>query len=390
MKRFTAIIVAVLCLVVSYFAFSNLAENFEKNTLENALKKDRYTEKEYREFQNGLDDKSFYYYNTLTEAQKDSYITLYYSALDFDESCKVQISEDDLMLVIDAIMYDNSEIFWLTGSCSYYVNEGYVEVVQEYRYTEDEAKQITKKLEDKIDSIISEMPDYKTDFEKELYLHDYVCDNTIYDEATMETTGHTAHSSLLDGKTVCEGYARAVQMLLDEVGIENHLIIGEASDDSGTDLHMWNIVKIDGYYYHLDPTWNDGAFTDAQGYFYFNVPDTYIMRTHSDFNIQNTGCSYNNANYFEMMNTYVKTFTGFANLTDEAAGVLATGENVVEFVFENKSDYKRALNELQNNSKFFSFVEQSVNKSGRRLLNDSVYYNNADVYNYLSIEFKEG
>lgn len=390
MKKFIAIIVAVLCLVTSYFVFSDFAENFEKNTLDNVLKKDRFTEKEYKEFQENLADKSFYYYNTLTDAQKDSYITLYYSALDFDESCKVEIAEEDLSLVIDAIMYDNSEIFWLTGNCSYYVNEGYIDVVQEYRYTEDEAKRISRKLEDKIDSIISEMPDYKTDFEKELYLHDYVCDNTIYDESTMETTGHTAHSSLLDGRTVCEGYARAVQMLLDEVGIENYLIVGEASDDSSTDLHMWNIVKIDGYYYHLDPTWNDGAFTDAQGYFYFNVPDTYIMHTHSDFNIQNTGCSYNNANYFEMMNTYVKTFTGFANLTDVAAGVLATGENVVEFVFENKSDYKKALSELQNNTKFFSFVEKSVSKSGRRLQKDSIFYNTADAYNYLSIEFKEG
>ena len=109
-------------------------------------------------------------------------------------------------------MYDNSEIFWLTGNCTYYVNEDYIDVVQEYRYTETEANKITNKLENKIDDIISEMPDYNTDFEKELYLHDYVCDNTVYDESTMETTGHTAHSSLLDGKTVCEGYARAVQM----------------------------------------------------------------------------------------------------------------------------------------------------------------------------------
>lgn len=389
MKRFIAIIVVVLCLAISYFVFSDFVVNFEQNTIANAIEKDKYTAKEYEEFQNKLDDKSFYYYHSLSEELKDSYITLYYSALEFEESCKVQITEKDLLTVIDAILYDNSEIFWLTGNCTYYVNEGYIDVVQEYRYTEDEAEQISKKLDDKIDDIISEMPKYETDFEKELYLHDYVCDNTVYDETTMETTGHTAHSSLLDGKTVCEGYARAVQLLLDEVGIENYLIIGDASDDNSSDLHMWNIVKIDEHYYHLDPTWNDGAFTDAQGYFYFNVPDTYIMRTHSDFNIQNTGCSYNNANYFEMMNTYVKTFTGFASLTDSAAGVLATGENIVEFVFENKSDYKRALNELQNNSKFFSFVEQSVNKSGRKLVKDSVLYNNVDRYYYLSIEFKE-
>ena len=390
MKRFISIVIAVLCLAISYFVFSDFVVDFEKNTIENALEKDKYTDKEYKEFQNMLDDKAFYYYNSLTNVQKDSYITLYYSALDFDESCKVQLAEEDLSKVIDAIIYDNSEIFWLSGNCTYYVNEGYIDVRQEYRYTEDAAKQISNRLEDKIDDIISKMPDYKTDFEKELYLHDYVCDNTIYDETTFETTGHTAHSSLLDGRTVCEGYARAVQLLLDEVGIENYLITGEASDSNGADLHMWNIVKINGYYYHLDPTWNDGAFTDEQGYFYFNVPDTYIMRTHSQFNIQNTGCSYNNANYFAMMNTYVKTFTGFANLTDVTANILSKGGNSVEFVFESKSDYKRALNELQNNDKFFGFVEKSVVKSGRNLSKSSVLYNTVDRYYYLCIEFKEG
>ena len=390
MKRFLSIILVILCVVVSYSLFSDFAVDFENNSIENALQKDKYTDNEYKEFQDKLDNKAFYYYNSLTDEQKDSYITLYYSALDFDDSCKVQIAEEDLSTVIDAIMYDNSEIFWLSGNCTYYVGEGYIEVVQEYRYTEDEAKQISDKLEDKINDVISKMPDYKTDFEKELYLHDYVCDNTIYDETTLETTGHTAHSSLLDGRTVCEGYARAVQLLLDEVGIENYLITGEASDSNGADLHMWNIVKINGYYYHLDPTWNDGAFTDEQGYFYFNVPDTYIMRTHSNFNIKNTGCSYNNANYFTMMNAYIKIFTGFSNLTDEAASVLAKGGNTVEFVFESKSDYMRALTELKNNSIFFDFVEKSVIKSGRNLSKTSVMYNFADKYYYLCIEFKEG
>lgn len=46
MKRFIAIIVAVLCLAISYFVFSDFAVSFEKNTLANALEKDKYTEKE--------------------------------------------------------------------------------------------------------------------------------------------------------------------------------------------------------------------------------------------------------------------------------------------------------------------------------------------------------
>ena len=67
-----------------------------------------------------------------------------------------------------------------------------------------------------------------------------------------------------------------------------------------------------------------------------------------------------------------------------------TGENTVEFVFETKSDYNRAINELENNAKFFNFVEKSVTKSGRNLSKTSVLYNNVDRYYYLCIQFKEG
>lgn len=389
MKKLFKIFIAICVMVIFYNCFKIASYEFKQKALEDYINADQYTAEEYNEFQNELNNKTFYYYHNLPEELKDPYISLYFSALNFDENCKVRLTEEEMITVVDAVIYDNSELFWLTGNYNYKIYSDYVEISHEYRVDKNEAEKISDQLEKKIDSIIAKMPKYNTQFEKELYLHDYVCDNTVYDETTLNLEGQTAYGALLYGRTVCEGYARAVQLLLDEVGIKNYLIVGEASDTNDDELHMWNVVQIDGYNYHLDATWNDGAFTDAQGYFYFNVTDSYIKRTHSDFNIDNNNCIYDMANYFKIKNTYVKVFTGFSGLIDATANILKTGENTVEFVFENSADFKRAVAEIDNQNKFFNYVDKSVRKSGRRLSKNKVSYSTVDRYYYLSITFEE-
>lgn len=389
MKKLLKNILFIVALVVVYFITKAATASFIDFQTDKEIDSYKYTSAEYAEFVEDLDEKTFFYYNNLSEELKDAYITVYFSALNFDESFKVSLSKEEFDVVVDAVMYDNPELFWLTGNYTYTTYEDYVGVEHHYSYSEAEADKISNALENKVDEIVSAIPHDASDFEKELFLHDYVCDNTVYDISVNDLLSQTAHSSLLNGRTVCAGYARAMQMLLDKVGINNYILIGNANNGTNTDLHMWNVVEIDGCNYHLDPTWNDGAFTDEQGYFYFNVTDAYIMKTHSDFNFENNNCSYNTANYYQMKNTYVKSFTGFSSLVNATACILATGENTVEFVFEGSGDYKRAVNAIDDDNGFFSYVESSVNQSGRRLQKNSVMYSAVDDYNYISITFKE-
>lgn len=389
MKKLISAIVLILFCILSFNISQRVVAELEQKAIIDAINNDKYTVEEYADFQLQLQNKSFYYYNSLTNEQKDAYITLYFSVMSFDESCKVKVSEDELKTILFSIIYDNSNIFWLSGNYTYYDYSDYIELVPEYKYNKNEANKIAIRLENKINDIISEIPIYATDYEKELYLHDYICDNTTYDESTFQNGGDTAHSSLLDGKSICEGYARAMQILLDTVGIDNYLVIGDGTSGGVTEPHMWNIVEIDGYNYHLDVTWDDGVFDDTDGYFYFNVTDDYILRDHSNLEPSNNNCSYNYANYFAMMGTYVETFTSFNSLVSATSDVLANGENSVEFLFDSSSDYKRAMNEFDDNSKFFNYVKKSVQKSGRNLSYNNVDYYKSDEYNYLCIVFKE-
>lgn len=83
-------------------------------------------------------------------------------------------------------------------------------------------------------------------------------------------TKFTAYEALTEGKTVCQGYALLVHAMLIEAGIPGQIIEGEA----GGTLHAWNLVQLDGSWYHLDATWDD-PLPNRDG----QIRYTYYLRT---------------------------------------------------------------------------------------------------------------
>ena len=89
-----------------------------------------------------------------------------------------------------------------------------------------------------------------TDIEKVIALHDWVCDNTKYTEGSVaDRVNHSDVSLFLNEYTVCEGYARACNLLYHEAGLESYYV--NSSD------HAWNIVNVGGNYFHVDATLDD-------------------------------------------------------------------------------------------------------------------------------------
>ena len=130
-----------------------------------------------------------------------------------------------------------------------------------------------------------------SDWEKELALHDYLVVHTDYDyenfiSDTVPEEAHQPYGVLVNGVAVCDGFARTMQILLNMVGIENELVHGEAYGETGWYGHAWNMVKIDGEYYHLDVTFDnidkDGKNIekDSISHKYFNISDKQISFDH--------------------------------------------------------------------------------------------------------------
>ena len=112
-----------------------------------------------------------------------------------------------------------------------------------------------------IAQIVAGVPADGTDFDKLLYLHDYLVRNFAYDYDGLKTetaTGKTVAVrdayNFFKGKVgVCQAYMLALIALCDEVGIP---CLPVTSDEMS---HAWNLVQLDGEWYHVDITWDDAG-----------------------------------------------------------------------------------------------------------------------------------
>lgn len=120
----------------------------------------------------------------------------------------------------------------------------------DWRYISDAALAEADRVVDTL--ITSGMSDY--DVVKTL--HDYLVTHCDYDYrvdiGNMPFISHQAEGALLNGTVVCSGYAKAYEILLDAAGIPCETITGYAGG-----YHAWNLVQVDGEWYHVDATWDD-------------------------------------------------------------------------------------------------------------------------------------
>lgn len=390
MNKKIGLIFALIFSVVMIFGIT-LKDEFDEFIDRKNIEDDSITQQEQINFESQLGTKSFYYYNTLDDVQKQTYIMIFSMFENFTDSRRLEVNQDELNEIFMSVLYDNSEFFWVDIKYNYVDYGTSVEFMPIYRFEREKALEMSEKLNDEINGVLKSADTLATDYEKELYFHNYVCDATVYSEETFGNLGDTAYSSLIDGKAICEGYSRAMQMLLDRAGIYNYLVVGDGVSDDGTEPHMWNIVKIDGENYHLDATWDDTGNEDKVGYLYFNVNDDFISNDHLNIKPANNNCIEMSDNYFVTNGLYVDDFKNFAGLVTPVANALKTGDNMVEILFSDEKQLSKAMKSLENNNyEFFDFVGDVVTKSGRKLQKNEIEYYTLDGYDYLCLVFKEG
>ena len=94
------------------------------------------------------------------------------------------------------------------------------------------------------------------------YFHDYLCETVVYTEST---NSHNVTGPLLEGKSVCEGYAKSLKLFCQGLDIPCVTITGVGYGSNGFEAHAWNAVRMeDGKWYAVDVTWDD----QTSGIFY--------------------------------------------------------------------------------------------------------------------------
>lgn len=222
-----------------------------------------------------FDTEYYPYYAMLQPAMQQLYKQIYANASAFNVTFTpvITASVGQVKNVFEAVTNDHPELFWLEMgySCKYLQSGSCVEITLNYNEAYDSYNAALRQFGQAADAVLAGARALDSDLEKERYVHDALMQITDYDlNARMN---QSAYSALVNGKSVCAGYARAFQYLMQQLGIPCYYCTGTAGED-----HAWNIVKLGNTYYNVDVTWDD---TDPATYDYFNKSDAAFASTHA-------------------------------------------------------------------------------------------------------------
>lgn len=246
-----------------------------------------YSTEEAEQAQYDFPEEMYPYRTFLTEEQKKAYDAIYSAEMAKLGTCNVaayMLSEDALDDVVKAVHNDHPELFWVDTSQYKYVQSksGRIVVVNlqfnqaaaDFESTRENFQRETKK-------IISGASKLATDEEKAKYVHDAITGSVIYDESAL--LNQSAYSAAVNKASVCAGYSRLFQYVMQQLDIPCYYCTGYGNNGSSNTGHAWNIMKIDGKFYNVDVTWDD-SLGEEQGK---NVY-TYYKKTDSSFAVSHT------------------------------------------------------------------------------------------------------
>lgn len=221
-----------------------------------------------------FDVEMYPYYHMLNQKMQHIYRQIYANAVALNASFAPveQVNTAQLKNVFEAVYNDHPELFWLeTGySCKYRPDGNCVEVTLSYNRTAQDLNKYKAEFEKEAKLILDGAGNQKDERSKESYVHDALLRKADY--VFSSPMNQSAYSALVNGDTVCAGYSRAFQYLMQQLGIPCYYCAGYSGED-----HAWNIIRLEDGYYNVDTTWDD---TDPATYDYFNKTDADFVGTH--------------------------------------------------------------------------------------------------------------
>ena len=258
---------------------NSYASNYGFQSLQTTAEKQLYQQLEIaaEQFQNGNED-------CITTISASSGKKNYYAlALDLTD---FSIDATGLGKAVVSFLYDHPVYFWSKGY-SYFVDEDTNEIVKVCLQCQEDFADgkvragLREEIEQEIQGYMDKISGVTDDYEKELILHDALNQSVTYARNEQGQAEDTRWAHTIEGvfsstykKAVCEGYAKAFQLLMQAAGIPCVYVVGKTAQEG----HAWNQVCIDKKWYNVDATWDD---TGDQGvHKYFNLPDSTFLLNH--------------------------------------------------------------------------------------------------------------
>lgn len=274
-----------------------------------------------------------YFVNELDERMRENFTAAYSAVLNFEKSITFEkpITSEELDTIMFLLNYDCPELIQISGD--YFPEYSNFEkgTVSGVSFSYIMTKKQYTKANRQLDSFFEKLKKNtakKTELEKEKYVYDYIFNNCIYNES--DTMSGSAYGALIKHKGRCEAICKSFMWCMRELGIECMSVSGDQNWNTQSlyASHSWNIVKINGEYYHLDITVDNIQLEKGEknpaNYGFFNVNDSFVSKGRKIYTIFTSlgvpECTSVKDNYHIMNGLYIDAKS---NIKDELFAVLS-------------------------------------------------------------------
>lgn len=200
------------------------------------------------------------------------------------------LDETHIDRIFQCVLNDHPEYFYVEGYTYTKYTRGEklvkIEFSGTYSLDPEEAMARSGQIEEAVAALLGGVSADAPDYDKVRYVYETLIRSTDYDLTAPDN--QNIYSVFVNHRSVCQGYAKATQYLLNRLGMECTMVMGTVDTGEG---HAWNLVKADGSYYYLDTTWGDASYqTDGVedpgllpeiNYDYLLVTTEQLLRTHT-------------------------------------------------------------------------------------------------------------
>ena len=313
-----------------------------------------------------------FYFDRINEEEQRLYAELYHIMTTLSQDVYLSTKDANAMeKVQNCVMCDHPEIFYITGyySTRYTIGgetAGY-SFTGRSQYDADEIARRNVQIEQYITTCLSGVDASWDDYTKIRYIYEYIISHTSYLPGAPDN--QNICSVMITNESVCQGYAKAAQLLCGRLGIPATLVAGTARTSASTGPHAWNLVQSGGNWYYLDVTWGDASFRDAddvsEGMSY-----DYLLTTTADISATHTigsvvpmpVCDHLEDNYYTREGAYFSeaSLEAFAQLTDRRH---AEGADCVRFKCASSEIYEQMVASLIDERRIFDYIYKAPGES---------------------------
>lgn len=240
-----------------------------------------------------------YYFSTLNKEEKIAYQNLLSAFRSFNEFCYVKrrgFNFDRLFDVFIGVLEDNPSVFYVDDRMDANIVGEYYLVKVTYSIRRHQVKSYEEKITEFLENNFSKYRSGYSEYQKALIIHDFLVENMTYKD-DGKSIRHNVIGPIFENVGVCEGFSELAKLIGDYIGVNIQCIYGDIPhSDEG---HMWNLVNIEGDWYHMDVTYDLGANDVIRvPHRYFLIPDSFASLNHYWVKKNYPLCNFTKYNYY--------------------------------------------------------------------------------------------